>query len=362
MPQISVVFDIPVPDIVFYWVLCYNYYDNIKNVRKTAIFMCVNKLELIEYNLEQIICEVISITNVSAIDRNVRLLYRIDDKIGALILADVNKLRYVILNTVQYAIVSAAADATVDLGVIVENQTADKITIKFEIKNSSGKNGIIGKPLGSYAPAPSIEDELINSNNLVKTMGGEKIHLAEFKSQIFTYLSFSLNFAKGKLIPTIEPQEINAALSGELNGIVPCKILLVEDNQSNAQITIELLTQFYNHSVTWVENGALAVEAISKEYYDAILMDIQMPVMDGFEATRIIRKNGVNTPVIALTAAIMPWAYEECLNSGMDAFISKPAGVKRLGLLIKNAIEKRKAHPEGFQPIIQTGNDEDFNQ
>ncbi|HBC73855.1 MAG TPA: hypothetical protein DC017_03135 [Candidatus Wallbacteria bacterium] len=333
-----------------------------KKVRETAGFMCINKLEIIEYNLEQIICEVISITNVSAIDRNVRLLYHIDDKIGTLIFADVNKLRYVILNTIQYAIVSAAGDAVVNLDVVVENQTAGAITIKFEIKNSPGKNDINGKPLGSYAPAPSIEDELINSNNLVRTMGGEKIRLAEFKNPIFTYLSFSLNFAKGKLIPTVKPHEINAALSGELNGIVPCKILLVEDNHSNAQVTIDLLTQFYNHSVTWVENGALAVEAISKNSYDVILMDIQMPVMDGFEATRIIRKNGVNTPVIALTAAIMPWAYEECLNSGMDAFISKPTGVKRLGLLIKNAIEKRKAHPEGFQPIVQSDTDRDFDQ
>lgn len=324
--------------------------------------MCVNNLDIIEYNLEQIICEVISITNVSAIDRSIRLFYRIDDKIDALIFADVNKLRYVILNTVQYAIVSASANATVDLGIIVENQTADAITIKFEIKNSSGRNEINGKPLGSYAPAPSIEDELINSNVLVKTMGGGKIRLSEFKNPDSTYISFSLNFAKGKLIPAIKPHEINAALSGELNGIVPCKILLVEDNYSNAQVTIDLLTQFYNHSVTWVENGSLAVDAISKDFYDAILMDIQMPVMDGFEATRIIRKNGVNTPVIALTAAIMPWAYEECLNSGMDAFISKPAGVKRLGLLIKNAIEKRKAHPEGFQPIVQTGTDEDFDR
>lgn len=175
-------------------------------------------------------------------------------------------------------------------------------------------------------------------------MGGEKLRVIENKEPNFISISFNLNLTRGGFIPGIKPNEIGSpADTAGLDSINPCKILLVEDNYSNAQITIELLTQYYNHKVIWVENGALAVEAVGKDDYDAVLMDIQMPVMDGFEASRQMRGSGIKTPIIALTAAMMPWTYDECINSGMDAFISKPAGVKKLGLLIKNTIEKRKA-------------------
>lgn len=304
--------------------------------------MCSDKLEISEFNLEQIICEVISITNVDAMNRNIKLLYNIDGRLNVNIFTDSNKLRYVILNAVQYVISTSVNSAAIDLNVIVEKQNSTNITVRFEIKNSSSREEISGKLINAASGVPSIEDELINSNDLVKKMGGGKLNITYGKNPDNIVISFVLDFFKGGFITLIKPNEIGTALSEEFDGIKPCKVLLVEDNTSNAQLTIELLTQFYNHDVTWVENGLLAVEAVQKERYDAILMDIQMPVMDGFEASRKIRDKGNNTPIIALTAAIMPWSYDECINSGMDAFISKPAGVKKLGLMIKNTIEKRK--------------------
>lgn len=309
--------------------------------------MCVNKLELSEFNLERIICEVISVTNVEAINSGVKLYYNIDERLNYNINADINKLRYVILNSVQYLISSAARNAVINLNVVIEDNNLNTAAVKFEISNSVSRSNSGGKLLDASSPVPSIEDELINSNNLVKTMGGEKLRVIENKDPNFISISFKLNLTRGGFIPGIKPNEIGSPADADLSDVNPCKILLVEDNYSNAQITIELLTQYYNHRVIWVENGALAVEAVAKDDYDAVLMDIQMPVMDGFEASRQIRAGGVNTPIIALTAAMMPWTYDECINLGMDAFISKPAGVKKLGLLIKNTIEKRKVQKLG---------------
>ena len=106
------------------------------------------------------------------------------------------------------------------------------------------------------------------------------------------------------------------------------RILLVEDNRVNAEITSEMLTQF-GCRVTVAENGKLAVETVRTELFDLILMDCQMPEMDGFEAAihiTAMKKAGqiAPVPIVALTANALKGDRERCLDSGMDDYISKP--------------------------------------
>jgi len=102
-------------------------------------------------------------------------------------------------------------------------------------------------------------------------------------------------------------------------------LLLVEDNQVNQLVASSLLKKL-GHQVDHAENGLRAVEALRKRHYDLILMDCQMPVMDGYEATRAIRKNPKwqEIPIIAVTANVMQGDREECLASGMNDYITKP--------------------------------------
>jgi CheY-like chemotaxis protein len=105
------------------------------------------------------------------------------------------------------------------------------------------------------------------------------------------------------------------------------KILLAEDNEAN-QFLIKALTKNTDWELTVVDDGEKAVEAYSNDKFDLILMDVQMPVMNGYEATKIIRgleaEKGYRTPIIALTAFAMTSDKEECINAGMDDYISKP--------------------------------------
>ena len=107
----------------------------------------------------------------------------------------------------------------------------------------------------------------------------------------------------------------------------PLRVLVAEDNATNQKLVLTLLKQ-RGHHITVVGNGRLAVEAAAEDDFDVILMDVQMPELNGFEATAAIRgrerSTGKHTPIIALTAHVMAGDREECLAAGMDAFVSKP--------------------------------------
>lgn len=105
-------------------------------------------------------------------------------------------------------------------------------------------------------------------------------------------------------------------------------ILLAEDNEVNQRLAVKILEK-YHHGVTVANNGLEAFEAIQKKHYDVILMDVQMPVMGGFEATAKIREwereqGRVRTPIIALTAHAMLGDREKCIQAQMDEYLSKP--------------------------------------
>nr|WP_252971510.1 response regulator [Marinobacter sp. DS40M8] len=104
-------------------------------------------------------------------------------------------------------------------------------------------------------------------------------------------------------------------------------LLLVEDNQVNQVVASSMLKKL-GHTVTLAENGKQALEALQQgeRRFDIVLMDCQMPVMDGYEATRNIRENPEwqDLPVIAVTANVMQGDRDDCLESGMNDYITKP--------------------------------------
>lgn len=115
---------------------------------------------------------------------------------------------------------------------------------------------------------------------------------------------------------------------------VPLKVLLAEDNVVN-QLVARKLLESMGHEVTVVGNGQQAVDALATEAFDAVLMDVQMPVLDGLDATRRIRSDGFTGPVIALTAHAMEEDRTRCLEAGMDFYLSKPIHIDGLRELLQ---------------------------
>ncbi|HNB42924.1 MAG TPA: response regulator [Burkholderiaceae bacterium] len=112
---------------------------------------------------------------------------------------------------------------------------------------------------------------------------------------------------------------------GEAAALKGCRALVVEDNELNRQVAAELLAAL-GLAVDTAENGAVALERVGQQTYDVVLMDMQMPVMDGLSATRALRKRpeGANLPILAMTANAMLSDREHCLEAGMNDHIAKP--------------------------------------
>ena len=134
------------------------------------------------------------------------------------------------------------------------------------------------------------------------------------------------------------------------------RILLAEDNAVNQKIALRILDKKLGYHADVANNGQEAIESLEKFDYDLVLMDCQMPIMDGYEASRIIRDEtssvrNHNIPIVAMTANAMKGDREKCLEAGMDDYVSKPINLKKLSDTIDRYLNKREKQQNniGFQ-------------
>lgn len=131
-------------------------------------------------------------------------------------------------------------------------------------------------------------------------------------------------------IASVAEKQSNEKLPGNFSTRHPLEILVAEDNAVNQKVILYILNKL-GFAPEMAENGAVAIRKASEKYFDIILMDMQMPEMDGLQATQYLRANLERQPVIiALTANTMEGDQEECLNAGMNDYISKPVRLEQL--------------------------------
>ncbi|WP_324504734.1 response regulator [Methanothrix soehngenii] len=132
--------------------------------------------------------------------------------------------------------------------------------------------------------------------------------------------------------------ENNAFLEGPIAEARTIRILMAEDNPVNRKVALSMLKRL-GYQADVAENGLKVLQALQEKPYDIVLMDVQMPEMDGLEATRRIRDSGYNTCIIAMTAHSMGESRDECLDAGMNAYISKPIEIEELARVLESCIQ-----------------------
>ncbi len=177
--------------------------------------------------------------------------------------------------------------------------------------------------------------------NLVDLMGGTIRVSSEVGEGTEFILQFTFKLYEPEQVQTEQQPSVGAAYENDFSGK---RLLLVEDNELNMEIANELLCSA-GFSVETAQNGQIAVEMVQNSeagYYDVILMDIQMPVMDGYQASRKIRSLGrkdlAEIPIIALTANVFDEDKKEALSSGMNAHIAKPLDVRTMYGVLSNIL------------------------
>ncbi|MEO5978042.1 MAG: response regulator [Chryseolinea sp.] len=149
---------------------------------------------------------------------------------------------------------------------------------------------------------------------------------------------------RGEGESTVEAQKSKQVLSEDFAAKHPLRILVAEDNPVNQKLTLRVLNKLGYEQIVVAQNGLEVVEKFNEQFYDVILMDVQMPKMDGLEATRMIRLKQYHQPVIiSMTANAMQGDREECMKAGMDDYISKPVKLEAL----VSVLEKWAIHVKG---------------
>lgn len=265
-------------------------------------------------------------------EKNLELIKRYDKRIPAVLLGDPVRLHQIILNLVSNAVkFTTKGEITVSVGLAAEDD--EKVSVEFVVKDTG--IGIADSKLGNifenFQQATSGTSRLYGGTGLglaivkqlVEAQGGV-INVVSKVGEGSAF-SFILSFQKTKAKAEIDPTSVDVYTE-----IGNMKVLVVEDIALNQLLMKTLLDDFGFYSDI-VSNGKLAIEALQKKQYDIILMDLQMPEMNGFEATEYIRNIMFsNVPIIALTADVTTVDLAKCKSVGMNDYVAKPVDERLL--------------------------------
>ena len=290
------------------------------------------EFEQTEFDLEQLIAAIIESFKVSASNKGIELKSEIDAQIHNVLIGDPARLTQIINNLVSNAI-KFTEKGSVRLEVNKRIETNENIVLAFVVADTG-----IGIPaervdtiFDSFTQASGSTKRLYGgtglgltiSKELTELQGGD-LHLETEQGKGTTF-TVTLTFEKG------DENALNdaptKAIDADVAAIRGAYVLLAEDNIVNQKVMQRFLER-WDIKLKVVENGQDAVEAVKNEEFDLVLMDLQMPVMDGYEATSIIREldDPVKSklPIIALTAAALKEVKEQVYDCGMDDFVTKP--------------------------------------
>ena len=304
-------------------------------------------LESIDFEIEHLVLDVERTLTFASSKKGLKLFRSVAPDLPAHFRGDPSRLRQVVINLVNNAI-KFTSHGQVSLEIKPEKIELDRMFLRFEISDTG--IGISEESIHRLFQAFSQADctttrrfggtglGLSISKHLVNLMGGE--------------IGVRSEVGKGSTFWFVIPLEMGNpnGLGSPVTARAPknqrrLRILIADDNSINQTIAIKMLEKL-GHSAIAVGNGQEAIDALDKTHFDLLFMDCHMPELDGYEATKYIRKSKLfsfsNIPIIAMTANAMIGDREKCLDAGMNDYISKPMKLEGIIDVIERTLDSHR--------------------
>jgi PAS domain S-box-containing protein len=311
-------------------------------------------LEKLSFDPRAVIEDVAQLLRVQSDDKGLRLEARVSPEVPAFLVGDAHRLRQVLTNLCANAI-KFTERGEVRINAELASREEGAATVRFTIADT----GIgIGPDRVSEIFSPFVQADvsttrkyggtglgLAISKQLVAMMGGSiGVDSVEGSGSTF-WFNAVFELASGEELLASQPAA-TPKHGRLLRGGRAARILVAEDNMVNREVALALLRKLGYKGVA-VKNGVEAIEAVEHESYDLVLMDCEMPVMDGFEATRHMRDSiHTGVPIIALTANAMAEDRDRCLREGMNDYLAKPVDLVRLAEVLDRWLQVARSETD----------------
>jgi PAS domain S-box-containing protein len=316
------------------------------------------RLEAQPFDPRRLVGEVVGLFATEARAKGLELRAAVDPAVPAVLEGDAGRLRQVLLNLLGNAL-KFTDRGEVGIGVTPAEQSAEGVLLRFAVRDTG--IGIAPETQAAlFAPFVQADSSttrryggtglgLAISKRLVVAMGGQiGVESAPGEGSTFWFTLRLARAAEGER-PAIPAQPTPDALApAAADGAARGRVLVAEDNTINRLVAVRLL-QGLGYAVQTAEDGRQAVEAMGRERYDLVLMDLHMPKLDGFAATAAIREQELtegrerHVPIVALTADALTGDAERSLAAGMDDHLAKPVTRERLAAVLDRWVH---AEPE----------------
>jgi CheY-like chemotaxis protein len=305
------------------------------------------ELETLDFELRTMLNGTVDLLNVGAHEKGLKLVCTLDPEVPSLLRGDPGRLRQILVNLGSNA-VKFTEEGEIEIHVSLESEDRRNATLRFEISDTG--IGISADQQNTlFTQFTQVDSSttrkyggsglgLAISKQLAELMGGKiglKSETGKGSTFWFTTVFEKQSVWSGSLTERKANKELPASEpTFSEDDKRKIRILLVEDNPINQRVAQSMLKKM-GFRADVVGNGQEAINALQTIPYNLVLMDCQMPEMDGFEATRCIRQQGSKAlnpriPIIALTAANMQGDREKCIQAGMSDFIAKPVQKREL--------------------------------
>ena len=322
------------------------------------------ELESTETPIHQIALDVVAVLGVKAREKGISLVYESAGQVPDLIMSDPTRLRQMLTNLVGNAIKFTSHGGVRIVSRVVKTRGQQELMIDVVDTGIGMKPESLNRLFNAFVQADSSTTRkfggtglgLVISRKFARAMNGDVTVASELgKGSTFT--------VRIPLLPAKSARWIDAEAAGQeltksraSQGLDPshlrlksARVLVVDDGEPNREL-IRLVLRRTGLTVDEAENGQHAVSAVEKQAYDIILMDMQMPVMDGYEAATLLRQMGHTMPIIALTGHAMKGDEEKCREAGCTGYLTKPVNIDELLKTVSEIVGRDNSIPLPMAP------------